>query len=102
MKPRPSISATLLAIRARVSEDLATAPYELKQAAVDHLEPMLNLAYVRMYEGRGWYTSDDVAEFVTCPQRRAAQIIGDLRAMGLVARDTQVVNGRKRLVYKAV
>jgi hypothetical protein len=102
LKPRPSLTAELLALRETVQHDLATAPYELKQLAIAKLEPMLHDAYTCMYEGRGWYTTDDVMGFACCHQRRAAQLTNELEVMGLLARDTRVVNGRKRYVFKAV
>jgi hypothetical protein len=99
--PRESLAAELLALRETVQADLAAAPYELKRLAIAKLEPMLKAAYLHMYEGRDYYTTHQIADAVICTRNRASQLIGDLYALGLVARDTRVVNGRRRAVWKA-
>ena len=100
--PRESLTAEILALRARVQDDLATAPDELKRLAIAKLEPMLNDAYTYMYNARGWHTTHQVADAVICTRNRASQLVADLYALGLVVQETQVVNGRKRWVWRAV
>lgn len=100
-KPRPSLSAELLALSAEVALDIATGPSALKVLAIAKLEPMLHDTYAHMYEGRGWYVTEEIAAVVVCTPRRAAQLIRDLYALGLVVRGERVVRGRKRYCWKA-